>query len=320
MGAGDESRQGVRDVPVDGQAAGAGPATTTATTVSPAAGPRRDRAAPAAHRMIADDLRRRIVGGDLGVGDPVPSEAILCRTWGTSRGPVRQALAALRAEGLIGGGRGRPPVVRTRAVAQPLEVFLSFSRWAGAVGLRPGQRTLEVARRPVRAEAADGLGLEVGESVVEVLRLRLLDGRPAMLERTTFVEPVGRLLFDFDPDSGSIYAHLTAHGVDLGRGRHTLDAVAAGALDAELLDVAPGAPLLRERRLAGPIDGEPCEYSDDRYRPDLVTFTIDNTARAAPGLLRTPTGSLTPTGAATAPIPPAAATAATVATAATKGS
>jgi GntR family transcriptional regulator len=253
--------------------------------------------------VIADDLRRRIVGGELAVGDPLPSEATLCRLWRASRGPVRQALATLRAEGLIGGGRGRPPVVRSRVAAQPLEVFLSFSRWAGAVGLRPGQRTLEVARRPARPEAADALGLTDGETVVDVLRLRLLDGQPAMVERTTFVEPVGRLLFDFDPDAGSIYAYLIGRGVDLALGRHTVDAVAADPLDAELLGVAVGAPLLRERRLAGPTDGEPCEYSDDRYRPDLVTFTIENSAGALPGLARTPAGPLTPATLLTPPSP-----------------
>ncbi|MFC7616496.1 hypothetical protein ACFQV2_26535 [Actinokineospora soli] len=63
------------------------------------------------------------------------------------RGTVRQALAALRHEGLIGGGQGKPPVVRETAVAQPFETFLSFTRWAKQIGREPGQRTVEIARR-----------------------------------------------------------------------------------------------------------------------------------------------------------------------------
>lgn len=239
------------------------------------------------HRQVADDLRRRIATGALAVGDPLPSEAQLCAAYGVSRGTVRQALATLRAEGAVGGGQGKPPVVRARPIAQPFETFLSFSAWAHAVGRTPGQRTLEVARRPAPPEAADGLGLEEGAVVVQVLRLRLLDGRPAMVERTSFVEPVGRLLFDFDPDSGSLYQHLTDHGVDLAVARHVFDAVAADGTDADLLDVASGAPLLRERRRTTSRDGEPLEWSDDRYRPDLVTFTIENAqARALPALAR----------------------------------
>ena len=235
---------------------------------------------PPLHRRLADALRQRIATGELAVGQALPSEAALCREVGASRGPVRQALATLRAEGLIGGGRGRPPVVRAQPVPQSFETLLSFSRWAEQSGRRPGQRTLEIARRPARGEAADALGLDEGEPVIELLRLRLLDGRPAMLERTSFAEPVGRLLFDFDTDSGSLYAYLTERGIELAVARHVFDAVAADATDAELLGVAEGAPLLRERRHTTSAAGEPLEFSDDRYRPDLVTFTIENAQQA----------------------------------------
>jgi len=121
---------------------------------------------------------------------------------------------------------------------------------------------------------------------VDILRVRLLDGEPVMVERATFVEPVGRLLFDFDLDSGSIYAHLTAEGVDLRSARHTFDAVLAGELDSELLGIPAGAPLLRERRRATSADGTPLEYGDDRYRPDRVTFTIDNSLPTSVGFPR----------------------------------
>jgi GntR family transcriptional regulator len=97
---------------------------------------------------------------------------------------------------------------------------------------------------------------------------------------------VGRLLFDFDPDRGSIYAYLTAEGIDLRSARHTFDAVPAGELEAGLLGVPAGAPLLRERRRAISADGTPLEYGDDRYRPDRVTFTIDNSRRTSAGLPR----------------------------------
>jgi GntR family transcriptional regulator len=244
-------------------------------------------APPPMHRRLADDLRRRIATGRLAVGDPLPSESQLCEAFGVSRGTVRQALAALRAEGLIGGGRGKPPVVREATMAQPFETFLSFSTWAHELGRVPGQRTLEIARRPAKPEAADALGIDEGEPVIELLRLRLLDDQPTMVERTTYVEPVGRLLFDFDPDSGSTFQFLRERGVDLTVARHVFDAVAADATDAELLGVPVGAPLLRERRRTSSVAGEPIEWGEDRYRPDLVTFTLENSQSVArPSLAR----------------------------------
>ena len=237
------------------------------------------------HAQVAEDLRSQIASGALAEGDSLPSEAQLVQTYGASRGTVRAALQALRREGLIGGGQGRPPVVRATALGQPFESLLSFSAWADQVGRTPGQRTVEIARRAPTADAAEALDLKPGEAVIDVLRVRSLDGEPVMIERTTFVESVGRLLFDFDPDQGSIYAHLSASGVDLHGARHTIDAVAADAEDAELLVVPAGVPLLRERRRSLTADGVPVEYSDDRYRPDRVTFTIDNTRPSSVGVV-----------------------------------
>lgn len=216
----------------------------------------------------------------------MPSESELCREFSASRGPVRQALTALRAEGLIGGGQGRRAVVLDAVASQPFATLLSFSRWAAMIGRTPGQRTQEIGvRRPEPAVAA-ALHLDPDADVVALVRLRLLDGEPAMVERTTFVESIGRGLLDVDLDAVSIYAHLAAAGADLHTARHTLDAVAADARDAALLGVAEGSPLLRERRLATSSTGEPLEWSDDRYRPDIATVTITNTRRSQVAMVR----------------------------------
>lgn len=235
------------------------------------------------HTRIAETLRQQIVSGALSVGQPLPSEARLCERFDASRGTVRTALAALHREGLIDKGQGRSPVVRENVAAQPFETFMSFTAWANEAGHIPGQRTVEIARRGASPAAAEALNLEPGEPVIDVLRLRTLDGEPAMLERASFVERVGKLLFDFDPDSSSIYAHLTAQGVPLHSARHVIDAVGADARDAELLQIETGAPLLRERRRVLSPDGEPLEFGEDRYRPDRVTFSINNVHSPTPG-------------------------------------
>ena len=238
------------------------------------------------HAKVSADLRARISRGDLAPSSALPSEAQLCAQYDASRGTIRNALATLRREGIIGGGQGRPPTVLDNAVGQPFETFMSFTAWAREVGHDPGQRTVEIARRGARAVAATALHVEEGAAVVEVLRLRTLDGEPAMLERASFIEPIGRLLFDFDPDTGSIYAWLTECGIDLHAARHRIDAVAANAVDADLLDVELGSPLLRERRVATSLDGTPLEYGEDRYRPDRVSFIIDNAQPSATGISR----------------------------------
>ncbi|WP_427015838.1 GntR family transcriptional regulator [Pseudarthrobacter sp. P1] len=229
------------------------------------------------HQLLSDEFRSRIASGVWPEGTQVPSESELCREFGASRGPVRQALAALRAEQLVVGGRGRPPMVRSAVVSQSVETFLSFTDWAQTLGKVPGQQTQEIARRPAGAEIAAQLGCDPADPVVSLLRLRLLDGEPTLVERSHFVADVGRLLFDFDTDSGSTFRYLLDAGVDLHSARHIIDAVAADPTDAALLGIPEGAPLLRERRVTESIDGRKLEFAEDRYRPEMANFLVHNT-------------------------------------------
>ncbi|MFE7777144.1 GntR family transcriptional regulator [Streptomyces sp. NPDC057445] len=237
------------------------------------------------HRSIAGELRHRIRSGALRVGEFLPSEAHLCEEFSASRGPVRQALAALRDEGLIGGGQGKRAVVLDAVPSQPFESFLSFTRRAELTGYTPGQRLQEIALRRPEPEIGAALQIDPDDLAVQLIRLRLLDGRPAMLERMTYVEAVGRPLISADLDAGSIYALLTDQGVDLHSARHTFDAIPADPLDAKLLDVPEGTPLLRERRLTTDSQGMPIEWSDDRYRSDIATVTVTNTRSSRTAML-----------------------------------
>lgn len=61
---------------------------------------------------IADDLRMKIESGDLAPGDPLPTLQDICDDWDCSMNSARAAIALLKQQGLISGGRGKAPTVR----------------------------------------------------------------------------------------------------------------------------------------------------------------------------------------------------------------
>nr|MDT0660006.1 winged helix-turn-helix domain-containing protein [Micromonospora sp. DSM 115978] len=73
--------------------------------------PRSDRAL---YRQLADLLRKQIGSGELAPGAQLPSETTLAQTYGLARPAVRQAVAVLRAEGLVTTARGYGTRVRDR--------------------------------------------------------------------------------------------------------------------------------------------------------------------------------------------------------------
>jgi GntR family transcriptional regulator len=237
------------------------------------------------HRVIADALRRQIEAGELRAGDLLPSEHELVRRYRVSRGTVRQALAALRADGTVGGSQGKQLSVRGSHLTQPLSELISFSAWAQSLGKQPSSRVVDFELRPADTETRAMLDLATTCPVHHLTRVRLADGEPLMIERTVFAPRVGALLANVDLEHCSIYAELARRGVVFASARHTVGALAADRADAALLDVPLRTPLLRVRRRAFSLAGEPLEWSDDRYRADRVSFTIENAAMVS-GVVR----------------------------------
>lgn len=235
------------------------------------------------YSRIADALRQQIVSGVLPAGAELPPEGEIAAQWKSSRGPVRNALGALRAEGLIETTRGRPSRVLSRKARQAADIYVPFTRWAESFGRKPSARTEALGLRRADVDTAQALNVDPGTLIVDLTRLRMLDGVPTMLERTSFIEHVGRLLFEADLDTVSITEYLASRGHSFSGVTHEIDAVAANDVDARLLEIDLGSPILRLQRTSTDANGTAFEYSDDRYRSDVVRFTVDASGRQANG-------------------------------------
>ena len=58
--------------------------------------------------QVADQIRAAIIEGELGPGEPLPTERRLCDQLGVSRASVREALRSLQAQGLVSERRSSP--------------------------------------------------------------------------------------------------------------------------------------------------------------------------------------------------------------------
>jgi GntR family transcriptional regulator len=225
------------------------------------------------YQHLARELRTAIDTGAYPPGSRLPSESELARTYGVARGTVRQALATLGSERLVSTRKGARRLVLARQRLQGFNELRSFSEWAHAMGETPGGRVVALVRRA--ATAAETEQLET-DRVYHPTRVRLLSGRPVMVERTAYPERIGALVASMDADHESITQRLQELGVVFANAAHTLSAVVAGAEDARLLGIRPRAPLLRELRLTTDLDGAALEWSEDRYLGEAVAFTVHN--------------------------------------------
>lgn len=235
----------------------------------------------ARYERIAAELRDDILRSVYPVGSQLPSESELAARYSAARGTVRQAVAVLVAEGLVGSRQGARRIVLGNSRSQSFAELHSFAQWARANGHQVGGRVLEQRWR--RANGVEADRLAAATRVLEVLRLRTLDDEPVLLERTVYADWIAPAVEALEPDCESVaQALFDSVGLVFAYGEHLIDAVAAGAQDARLLGVRRGSPLLRQRRVTTTHEGRPVECSDDRYRAGSVAFSIRNSIGANP--------------------------------------
>ena len=228
----------------------------------------------------------RIQSGEWAEGMRLPSEERLRDEFEASRGTVRQALALLRTEGLITGGRGAPPRVQRMVPSQPFDTYISFTEWAESMGREPSRKVIELSRKLADASSARALDVVEESPVVSVVAVRGFGDEPVMLERGVYITPLGEVLLEVDLESHSIYKTFRGQGVIPASSRNLIDAVAADEVDAHWLGVPVGSPLLRVRRTTSDQSGRIIDIADNRYLPAKATVVIDNAAAAPGGLSR----------------------------------
>lgn len=107
----------------------------------------------ALYQQVAAAIREAILSGEFAPDSPLPSEAQLIARYGVSRPTVRNAIAALRAEGLIDVRHGKGSFVRSDG--QPaLTIERRISRSSDGGFIMPNGDEWEEAEEPPRTAPA----------------------------------------------------------------------------------------------------------------------------------------------------------------------
>ena len=229
---------------------------------------------------VADRVRRRLLdqieAGDYRPGERLSAERELAGELGVSRSTVRQALAALEEAGDVRRvpGRGGGTFVRRRKVDRDLSRVVGVPRLLRAQGMTSGSQVVSTGIVPADAETAEALGLQSGDFVLDLVRIRLADSAPISLEHARL--PAGRFpqLLEL-PLGGSLYELLEQHfETRPGQCEEHIEVVAADDDEASILTVPTGAPLLSILRVTHDQAGAAFEYSHDLFRADRTTITV----------------------------------------------
>lgn len=244
---------------------------------------------------LYSELRQAITRGEYPVGSFLPTENELVAKYSVSKTTVRHAVSLLKEHELVevrqGSGTKILPMEQETVTGKKYSIpdsatsiFVQYlTQGAGEVT----NTKAAIDRIPAPEAAAHALKLEPGTAVYRLQRLQLADG-------IVFGYMVNYISEDCAPDLISkgelltgLYSYLSQnYGALVDHIEETVDAITAGFMEAQYLQVKAGTPLLLLRRTASGVTNGirgPIEYCETTVRPDIFRMTVQITSGKATG-------------------------------------
>ena len=216
------------------------------------------------------------------MGDRLPSEADLVAEFGVSRTTARRALDELRRQGLVRREPGRGTFLASPRLRSNLAYLHSFSEEIERWGYTPGVRLVSQEERAAGEEVAAWLGVEAGDMVLYVRRLRLADERPIFVCNSHL--PIGRFPALKDADYGTVSLSRLMEertGRRIEHARQWIGAATAEPDVAGLLEIPSGVPVLKIRRITCVTGEEPAEVVEAFFHPERYQHYNELSAQPA---------------------------------------
>ncbi|MEN6528730.1 MAG: GntR family transcriptional regulator [Anaerolineaceae bacterium] len=227
--------------------------------------------------QLMDILKEQIRLGRWKPGDQIPGEQELCAIYNISRTVVRQALLELELDGVINRRKGKGTFIAEPKISEGLVQNLTgFYQDMVERGLKPVTRVLHQVVVPAVEKVAGFLDISPGTNIIDIQRLRFINDEPIQLVTTYIPYEIFPPLATVDLTNQSLYAYLEKEaGIFLARGRRYIEAVLANEVEAELLDIERGAPLLMLDSVSYDASGRPIEYYHAVHRGDRSRFEVE---------------------------------------------
>lgn len=235
-----------------------------------------DRSSPVPlYHQIASTLEESIVSGHIAPHTRIENEVALASRLQVSRPTARRALQELVDKGMLTRKRGVGTEVAPELIRRAVDLT-SLHDDLLAAGRRPRTDVLEYAVVPASTEAAAAMGIEAGEDIVHVRRLRYADDEPLALLTNDIRADVAPSHDELV--SHGLYKSLRARGVQLRMAHQTIGARPPTDAEAHALDEPATSAVLTMDRIAIADTETIIEHGMHVYRASRYTFQTTLTA------------------------------------------
>ena len=236
----------------------------------------------ALYQQIADSILEQIQSGALEPGARLPSEHALGEQHAVGRNTIRHALSDLAAKGYLESVQGVGTFVTETHFPKTVEFLYGFSQEMAQRGKNVSSQILEAKIITADPFLARILRVQLGAEVVFINRLRLVDGKPAAIERAYLPHNYCHGILEHDFSTESLYDVLaTRFNMKPDHAEQEIGAEIATSQVAKLMDLELPASVLVIRRETRTAEGRVIEYVESEFRADRFRFYTNLKASAS---------------------------------------
>ena len=227
--------------------------------------------------QLIEIIRDQIREGIWTSGEKIPSELELCESYGVSRTVVRQALRELETDDIIVRRKGKGTYVARPKIHEGLiQKLTGFYQDMVERGLKPETQVLHQQIMPATPKIAGYLNVQVGTEIIDIHRLRFIQGEPIQLVTTYIPLHIAPNLINTDLSNISLYEYLeTEYNIKIYRGIRYIEAVLANEEEAKLLNIEECDPLIMLDSVSFTETGLAIEYYHALHRGDRSRFEVE---------------------------------------------
>jgi len=222
--------------------------------------------------QVATRIEKAILDGTLSAGSRLENEIALGERLGLSRPTVRRAIQELVDKGLLVRRRGIGTQVVHGQVTRGVELTSLYEDLETS-GKKATTKLLSLATIKATAKDAKHLGVDIGDDILWIRRVRYADNVPVSILENYLPTDFTDISVD-DLSRHGLYQLLRARGVNLRVAKQRIGARKANVDEAKLLEIDKGSALLTMDRTAYDNNGRAIEYGHHCYRPDLYSFEV----------------------------------------------
>lgn len=227
------------------------------------------------YEQYAEKFRQMILNNEYKVGDKFPVEMELAKKYGVARITIRTAINELVEEGLLVRKRAKGTFVTEPKIEREFVNVASFTERMQSRGIKASAKCHSINKIKADAKLSKRLQIEEGEEVVEIVRIRLTDGKPVALERSYLPSYLFPGIENEDLENNSLYRLLESkYSIRPGHSSKTLELTRATLKEAQLLNTTASASLFLLLGIVFSEENQVMEYVESLFLGDRFRFQV----------------------------------------------